>query len=252
MLLENLTWPEVKKLKLANKVVVLPLGSFEQHGPHLPLTTDTDIVTAVARGIERKRPGKVLCLPALWPGHSTHHLFFPGTLSVSQMPYIQLVIELCRSIVNFGAKKVFLLNGHGGNDVPVRAAMRELKSEFPKVKLLFANYWSLAAASIKEIRESEFGGLGHACELETSIMLHLNPDRVKLRLARRDGPIQKDPYRKADMLYGRPVYFVNEFHEVTKTGTIGHPELANAEKGKRFLFGIVKDVTTFVDEFAEW
>ena len=252
MLLENLTWPEVKKLKLTNKVVVLPLGSFEQHGPHLPLTTDTDIVTAIARAIERKRPKQILCLPTLWPGHSTHHLFFPGTLSVRQMPYIQLVIELCRSIVNFGAKKVFLLNGHGGNDVPLRAALRELKTEFPKVKFVFASYWTLAAASIKEVRESELGGLGHACEMETSIMLHLHPDRVKLQLAKRDGPKHKDVYRKSDMLHSRPVYFVNEFHEVTKTGTIGHPDLATAQKGKQFLAGIVKDVTAFVDEFAKW
>jgi creatinine amidohydrolase len=252
MLLENLTWPEVRRLKPATKIVVLPLGSFEQHGPHLPLTTDTDIVTAIARGVEAARSRKVLCLPTLWPGHSTHHLFFPGTLSVSQMPYIQLVTELCSSIVNFGAKKVFLLNGHGGNDVPLRAALRELKTRFPKVRFVFASYWSLAAESMKRVRESGPGGLGHACEMETSIMLHLCPARVKMRLARRDGPKHTDPYRKSDMFYGRPVYFVNEFHEVSKTGTIGHPESATAEKGRRFLEGIVKDVTAFVDEFGKW
>src|ERR1700740_2423654 len=100
MLLGNLTWPEVKKLNPTRKVVLLPLGSFEQHGHHLPLTTDTDIVTAVARGVEAKRPERILCLPTLWPGHSTHHLAFPGTLSVSQMPYIKLVTELCHSIVS--------------------------------------------------------------------------------------------------------------------------------------------------------
>jgi creatinine amidohydrolase len=252
MLLENLTWPEVKKLKLGNKVVVFPLGSFEQHGHHLPLTTDTDIVTAVARGLEKARPKKVLCLPTLWPGHSTHHLFFPGTLSVKQMPYIQMVIELCGSIVNFGAEKVFLLNGHGGNDVPLRTALRELKSLFPKTKFVFASYWNIAAKSINETRESELGGLGHACEMETSIMLHLCPERVKMKLARRDGPKHTDIYRKSDMQYGRPVYFVNEFHEVTKTGAIGHPDLASAEKGKRFLDGIVREVTEFVDAFADW
>ena len=83
-------------------------------------------------------------------------------------------------------------------------------------------------------------------------MLHLHPDRVKGRLGKRDGPRHTDPYRKADMQYSRPVYFVNEFHEVTKTGTIGEPELATAEKGKRFLDGIVKEVAAFVDEFAKW
>ena len=252
MLLENLTWPEVKKLKLADKVVLFPLGSFEQHGPHLPLTTDTDIVTAVARGIEAKREKQVLCLPTLWPGHSTHHLFFPGTLSVKQMPYIQLVIELCSSIVNLGGQNVFLLNGHGGNDVPLRAALRELKSLFPKVRFVFASYWSLAGRTITQVRESELGGIGHACEMETSIMLHLHPERVKLALARRDGPKHKDAYRKSDIQHGRPVYFVNEFHEVTKTGTIGHPELASAEKGKMFLHGIVEEVIDFVDDFAKW
>jgi len=252
MLLENLSWPEVKKLKLANKVVLFPLGSFEQHGPHLPLTTDTDIVTAIARRLEGKKPDKILCLPTLWPGHSTHHLFFPGTLSVRQMPYIQLVIELCHSIMKMGGQKIFLLNGHGGNDVPLRAALRELKSDFPKAQFVFASYWSLAASSMKAVRESETGGLGHACEMETSLMLHLHPDRVKMRLARRDGPKYKDQYRKSDMQYTRPVYFVNEFHEVSKTGTMGHPDLATAAKGKRFLDAIVKDVSVFVDEFAKW
>lgn len=252
MLLENSTWSEVKQANLASKVALFPLGSFEQHGPHLPLTTDSDIVTAVARGVERKRPDKILCLPTLWPGHSTHHLRFPGTMSVHQLPYIQLIVELCEGIVGMGARKVFLLNGHGGNDVPVRAALRELKNRYPKTTFVFASYWALAAQTIKQVRESDLGGIGHACELETSLMLHLHPDRVKLPLARRDGPKHTDPYRKSDMQYSRPVYFVNDFHEVTKTGTIGHPELATAAKGKQFLTGIVAEVTAFVDAFAKW
>jgi len=252
MLLENLSWPEVKRLRPGTHTVLLPLGSFEQHGPHLPLTTDTDIVTAVARGVEKRRSTRVLCLPTLWPGHSTHHLSFPGTLSVSQRPYLELVLELCRSVVKFGAKKVFLLNGHGGNDVPIRAALRELKTEFPKVRFVFASYWSLAARTIARVRESGPGGLGHACEMETSIMLHLCPERVKLALARTDGPKHTDEYRKADMQYGRPVYFVNEFDEVSRTGTVGQPGLATAEKGRRFLEGIIDEVTAFVDAFAKW
>ena len=73
-----------------------------------------------------------------------------------------------------------------------------------------------------------------------------------MKLARRDGPRHKDIYRKSDILHGRPVYFVNEFHEVTKTGVIGRPELASAKKGKRFLDGIVREVTDFVDDFAGW
>jgi len=252
MLLENLTSPEVKRLKVASKIVLLPLGSFEQHGSHLPLTTDTDLVTAIARAVEAKRPDNILCLPTVWSGHSTHHLRFPGTLSVHQLPYVQLLIELCEGIVGMGAKKIFLLNGHGGNDIPGRAALRELKSLYPRTTIVFASYWALAAQTIKQVRESQLGGIGHACEMETSLMLYLHPDRVKMALARRDGPKHTDPYRKTDMQYGRPIYMVNEFHEVTTTGTIGHPELATAAKGERFLTGIVGEVTAFVDAFNQW
>lgn len=253
MLLENLSWPEVKALNVADKIVLFPLGSFEQHGHHLPLTTDTDIVTGIARRMEQQRPEKILCLPTLWPGHSTHHLFFPGTLSVAQMPYIQMVIELCRSIVNMGGEKVFLLNGHGGNDIPVKAALRELKTEFPKVQFVFASYWSIAVNTIQSVRESELGGLGHACEMETSVMLYLHPERVKMHLAKPDGREKfQDAYRKSDMMQGRPIYLVDEFHEISESGTVGFPQMASAEKGEKFVRGIVEEVTAFVDEFAKW
>jgi creatinine amidohydrolase len=252
MILENLSWPQAKRARLAGKVVILPLGSFEQHGPHLPFTTDTDIVTGIARALERGRPGKTLLLPTLWTGHSTHHLAFPGTLSVHQMPYIQLLVELCGCIAGMGARKVFLLNGHGGNDVPARAALRELKSVFPKVRFVFASYWSLAAKTIREVRESELGGIGHACEMETSLMLHLHPGRVNMALAKRDGPKHADPYRRVDMQHARPAYFVDEFHEMSRTGTIGHPDLATAGKGRKFFEGIVSEVAAFVDAMAKW
>lgn len=252
MILENLSWRDVKRARVAGKVVILPLGSFEQHGPHLPLTTDTDIVTGIARAVEGRRPAKVLLLPTLWAGHSTHHLAFPGTLSVHQMPYVQMLVELCGCIAGMGAKKVFLLNGHGGNDIPARAALRELKGHFPKVRFVFASYWSLAAKTIKDVRESELGGVGHACEMETSLMLHLHPGRVNMKLARRDGPKYTDAYRRVDMQHARPAYYVEEFHEMSRSGVIGDPTLATAVKGKRFFEGIVTEVAAFVDALAKW
>jgi creatinine amidohydrolase len=252
MRLADLTWPDVKALDFDRIVVVLPTGSFEQHGHHLPFTTDTDIVSAIADRLEQRSPDKVLLLPTLWPGLSTHHMHFPGTMDVPQADYINLVTDLGKSIAAMGAKRCFILNGHGGNDTPLRASLRELKSTVPRTRFAFASYWTLAAATLKQVRESELGGMGHACEMETSIMLHLHPTRVKMDRAVRDGPTHTDPYRKADMQYARPVFFVNEFHEVTESGVIGHPDLATAEKGKRFLNGIVESVGAFVDEFARW
>ena len=252
MLLGDMTWPDVKALDFSRAIVVLPTGSFEQHGPHLPLTTDTDIVTAIATGLEQRHPDRVLLLPTLWPGLSTHHMHFPGTLDVPQADYIRLVTNLGKSIATMGAKKCFILNGHGGNDVPIRAAMRELKTDVPQTRFVFASYWSLASQTIKQVRESDLGGVGHACEMETSIMLHLRPERVKMDRAARDGPAHTDVYRRADMQVARPVYFVNEFHEVSDSGVVGHPDLATTEKGKRFLDGIVNDVAAFVEAFATW
>ncbi len=252
MRLSEMTWPDVKGLNFDRLVAVLPTGSFEQHGHHLPLTTDTDIVTAIAQRLEAKLPQNVLLLPTLWPGLSTHHMHFPGTLDVPQTPYINLVTELGKSVASMGAKKCFILNGHGGNDTPLRAVLRELKTQVPQTRFVFTSYWTLAASVIKQVRESEPGGVGHACEMETSVMLHLCPDRVRMNLAKRDGPTHTDPYRKADMQYGRPVFFVNEFHEVSATGVVGHPDLATAKKGERFLDGIVDAVATFVGEFASW
>jgi creatinine amidohydrolase len=252
MLLKNLTWPEVKSLDFTKLIMIFPTGSFEQHGPHLPFTTDTDIVSAIAERVERSMTDRVLLLPTLWPGLSTHHMHFPGTLDVPQTVYIQLVTELCESMTNMGAKKVFILNGHGGNDTPLRAALRELKSSSPQTRFVFASYWTLAAKTLREVRESEMGGMGHACEMETSVMLHLHPDRVHIDRAVRDGPAHTDAYRKADMQFARPVFFVNEFHEVTESGVMGHPDLATAEKGKRFLDGIVTDVSEFVEHYLTW
>lgn len=252
MLLKDLTWPEVKSLDFGRLVVIFPTGSFEQHGRHLPFTTDTDIVSAIAARIEQAMPERVLLLPTLWPGLSTHHMHFPGTLDVPQAAYVSVVTELGKSISSMGAKKVFILNGHGGNDTPLRAALRELKTAVPRTRFVFASYWTLAAKTLREVRESELGGMGHACEMETSLMLYLNPQRVKMDLAVRDGPPHTDEYRMADMQYGRPVFFVNEFHEVTQSGVMGHPDLASAEKGRRFLEGIVAEVSQFVEHYLTW
>ena len=83
-------------------------------------------------------------------------------------------------------------------------------------------------------------------------MLHLHPERVRMNLARRDGPTHPSPYRKADMQLAKPVYYVSDFHEISESGVVGHPDLASAVKGKAFLDGIVQEVGAFVDDFVGW
>ena len=255
MLLQSITWPEAADTVFNNRVVVVPLGSLEQHGYHLPLVTDTKLVEGVAQGVHDVMPDDILLLPTLWCGHSTHHLAFAGTVSLSQDVYQAVIIDICDSLIKSGATRILLLNGHGGNDVPVRYALREVKSRNsgnPDVKVVLASYWALAASTLARVRESEIGGMGHACEMETSMMMLLAGELVRRDKIKNDGPKQQPPYRLYDMQQGTPFYMVEEFHELSESGTVGHPELASEEKGKLFYDGIIEEVSAFIRDFKTW
>jgi creatinine amidohydrolase len=255
MFLENLKWPGVKRIDFDKTVVVIPLGSVEQHGPHLPLTTDTEIVTAIAREVEKRLPEQILVTPAMWLGHSPHHMNFPGTLSVEPRVYIDIVKSLVHSMVRHGAKRIFLLNGHGGNEGPAPVALRELKSELSARKeifVTFASYWWLGAKTLTAVRKSDVGGVGHACEMETSAMLVIAPGKVDMSLARKSGPGAALRYRVIDMQAKNPVAMVSEFDELSDSGVLGEPELASAEKGRLFLDGFAAAVVEFLEDFATW
>ncbi len=255
MHLQSLTWPEAADGAIKNKVVLVPLGSLEQHGHHLPLITDTALVEGVAQGLHEVMPDDILLLPTLWCGHSTHHLAYAGTISLTQPVYQAVIIDICDSLIKSGATRILLLNGHGGNDVPVRYALREVKSRHADnadVKVVLASYWNLAASTLARVRESDIGGMGHACEMETSLMMLLANELVRRDKIKNDGPRQQPPYRLYDMQRGTPFYMVEDFHELSQTGTVGHPELASEEKGRLFYDGIIEEVSAFIRDFKTW
>jgi creatinine amidohydrolase len=252
MLLENARWPELKTL--AKRIFVVPLGSLEQHGPHLPVFTDSLIISHVAERVESLRTEQIVMLPVQWLGHSPHHRRF-GSVSLDLMPYVEMICGMCRSLIGIGARKIFLLNGHGGNDIPCKAAQRELKSEFEGMRdlyIVYATYWNLAAARFAEIRTSPPGGMGHACEMETSILLAKNPGLVDMSKAKRGGPGPHMGYRVNDMLQPLPFTMINEFDELSHNGVIGAPEEASAEKGFQFLEAAGQGVVALIDEMSEW
>lgn len=246
MHLAHVRWPDLSGL--SQRIFVVPLGSLEQHGPHLPLFTDSLIVSHVAERVEQLRSDQIVLLPVQWLGHSPHHRRF-GCVSLDLMPYVEMIRGICRSVVKIGARKIFLLNGHGGNDIPCKAAQRELKSEFeslPDLYIAYATYWNLAARQFSEIRSSPIGGMGHACEMETSILLATNPDLVDMTKAKAGGP------GTLDMLAPPPFSLINEFDEISENGVIGMPEFANSEKGGRFLEAAAQSAAAFLDEMAGW
>jgi creatinine amidohydrolase len=166
-----------------------------------------------------------------------------------------MISGMVRSLVAIGARKILLLNGHGGNDIPCKAALRELKSEFEELKDLYvayATYWNLAAEEFTAIRESPAGGMGHACEMETSVMLATNPELVDTAKATRGGPSEEHGYRTVDMLKSLPYFMISEFDEFSESGVIGMPDFATPEKGKQFLEAAAQAVVRFLDDFAKW
>lgn len=252
MRLEDVHWPELAGLN--ERIFVVPLGSMEQHGDHLPLFTDSMIVSYIADRVDQLCGEKIVLLPVQWLGHSPHHRRF-GCVSLDLLPYIEMIRGMCRSLVHMGVRRIFLLNGHGGNDIPCKAALRELKSEFESLHdlyIVYSTYWNLAAEQFTQIRESPQGGMGHACEMETSILLARTPEKVEMERARRGGPTAETGFRVLDMLKSPPFFLINEFDELSANGVIGMPEFATAEKGEKFLDAAAKAVTGFIQEFASW
>lgn len=241
MYLTHMSWPECQRIDWTHTLAVLPLGSTEQHGRHLPCDTDTLLVTRIAEALEARSARRILLLPTVWLGHSPHHLSFGATLSCSHRVYTEMLVEVARSLESMGCRNLLLLNGHGGNRTPAASALQEMKDRWPRFRAMLADYWALAAEEIKRDAQGGVTGMGHAGELETSLYMYLCPERVNLAeiVDAGSGNCPAGEAYQGYMMKGSPLSWVDQFSEITDTGAYGKPTLASAEKGERFFFGIV-------------
>jgi creatinine amidohydrolase len=255
MLYAELTYPEISRLA-PERVVVLPIAAIEQHGAHLSVDTDTAIATELGRRVEAALPDKVLLLPTLWAGSSHHHLKFPGTLSISSDTYIRVLCDLIESLLAAGSRRIFLLNGHGGNQTPFSEALYRIalahRDDRPRPWVAAQNYWSLAAPELAAQDFMESPRLTHACEYETSLMLALRAGSVKMNLAKGERAARDSEFY--DPLEWRPslVHVAETFEAMTPHGALGSPEKATVEKGHKLLDLITTVLVRFVNEFATW
>jgi creatinine amidohydrolase len=194
--------------------VVVPLGSVEQHGPHLPLGTDTAVAAAVAAGLVERRPDLLLA-PAVPYGASGEHEGFPGTVSIGTEALTALLVELGRSAGRW-AGRLLVVNGHGGNLDALRAAVPLLRHEGRDVA------WFPCGVP---------GGDAHAGRTETSLMLHVEPTAVDLARA--------EPGETAPVAELLPRLRAGGVAAVSPNGVLGDPTGATAEEGARFLTGMV-------------
>ncbi len=243
MILSRLTWPEVEALD-REMVVLIPTGSLEQHGPHLPLFTDSLLATAVAEGVEAKLKAKVLLTPTLWLGASGHHLKFPGSLSASFEGYEAAITSVIESLIPQGFRKFYLLNGHGGNTEPNGIAMRKMKAKYPDAVFGHSGYFAFCTDEIAKVLEGPTKEMQHACEAEASLIMHLHPDLVRKDLLRNDGLVTDPPVKGV----------IHHFDEMTEQGSYGYATLATPAKGKSIfeaaVKGMVKEIETVADGFV--
>jgi creatinine amidohydrolase len=243
MVLADLTWPEVDALD-RDTVFLLPTGATEQHGPHLPLNTDTCLVEAVARLVESRLADQVVRMPALAVGASPHHLPFPGTLSLGYVAYIEAVRDMAESLFRHGFRRLYVLNGHLGNHALNEVALREVKLRHPNALLAHGEYFHLAQAEVDAVMQAfgHPGGLtmGHGDEIETSLMLAVAPERVRLSRVIDDGLSPEPPVQG----------LVTSFEERSEQGIAGNATVANAPLGTQLLAAIVERVTYELTQFA--
>ena len=240
MKLAELTWPDVEALS-REIVVVIPTGSLEQHGPHLPLFTDSLLAGGVSAEVEKNLPDKVLLTPTLWLGASAHHLKFPGTLSASFAAYMGAIESVVESLVPHGFRKFYVLNGHGGNSEPNGVVLRDLKARHPNCVFGHSGYYGLVADEVSQILEGPIKEMRHACEAEASLMLHLHPGLVRKEKLRDDG-LKSDPPITGLILF---------FDEMTEQGSHGCATHATAEKGKRIFDAAVQANTENIRRIAD-
>jgi creatinine amidohydrolase len=242
--LAELTWQQAGAVS-KEVVVLVPTGSCEQHGPHLPLFTDSLLATAAAEAVEARLPERVLLAPCVWLGCSGHHLAFAGTLSASFAGYEDALVQIAESLMPHGFTKFFFLNGHGGNTDSNSVACRRLRAENPDCAFGARGYFQYIPDTVlREVMTGPLKTIKHACEAEASLMMHLHPGLVRQDKLRDDG-LKADPPIEGLVLH---------FDELTEEGSYGYATQATAEKGRRLfeaaVEGAVREIGALADGYV--
>ncbi|RLE57972.1 MAG: hypothetical protein DRJ40_01845 [Thermoprotei archaeon] len=244
------TWCELKSLIPELAAVIIPTGSIEQHGPHLPLDTDAYIAEELAIRVAMecwKKGLKVLVVPTVVIGCSSHFLPYPGTLTLSFDTFMKLLEEVCTSVIHHGVKRILLLNAHGGNTECLHLVARKLRERFDVV-IAVVNWWDLARDIIEEVCESP---MYHACEVETSLALALS-QRVIMELARGELKKPKSRFESTDLTKPGMVYvYRGRGRKELSTGAVGLPEKATYDKGSKILSTLVTRLVEVIEDLVK-
>ena len=224
----DLTAEELRAKAATDTIVVLPVASIEQHGPHLPVGVDTILCSGVCKAAAERAGGvDVVVAPTLWCGMAEHHMAFGGTFTFDIPTYRAVLLAFLRSIERHGFHRVLIVNGHGGNIAALTAFLPDFARE-TRLHVEATTYFMLAQDAFPPLLEDQ-KGVQHACEVETSMMMVLAPGSVR-------EPRLAEAFGARDGLPGRPtVSRHRSFREMTETGVIGDARRATPEKGQACL-----------------
>jgi creatinine amidohydrolase len=234
-------------------VVLLPFGTIEDHGPHLPLNTDNVIVEAICLEAARRAPGEMLVMPLAAYGLDEHHMDFPGTVSVDMQTLLAHLSDVAISAARHSFTHILIVNGHGSNaplaDLAARRVVLETGIVCGAMSPNAAIDPTLAEPTLSQMRRSEPGGVAHAGEYETAMMLHLRPDLVQLDKAVREIGQLKLEYFNWDHPEPSVLSWQDWWSRMSESGVCGDATVATAEFGQALFETTVGNFVRLVREF---
>jgi len=249
----DLTWPEMRDAIARQPVILLPFGAVEDHGLHLPLDTDNVIVEAICLETARRAAGEALVMPLVAFGLDEHHMDFPGTVAVDMTTLIAYVADVAGSAARHGFTHILLVNGHGSNSPIADLAARRVALQSGAVCGVASPNAAidptLAEPTFSRLRRSAAGGVSHAGEYETALMLHLRPDLVQMERAVREVGQLKLEYFNWDHPEPSILSWQDWWSRMSESGVCGDPTVATAEFGRALFETTVENMLRFVREF---
>jgi creatinine amidohydrolase len=257
---------DIRRMVSEDYIVLLPVGSIELHGKHLPLNADTSTPTGLAARCVESGKGKLkLILTDPIPfgiGVPFPPEEFPGNMIIRPQTFISLVTEILTSLVRSGFRRIVIFNGHMPNLYGLGVACLNIMEDFG-ISPVLLDYWEFAATEIAELRKSEAGGIYHACEMETNLQLVFQPEFVDMSKARKQIFLKPSKYSISDhyMPHGAAYSLfwyhgfgkgINRVQEPIVPGLWGDPTISTREDGEKWVEAIVTKILDFLFEFKDW
>jgi creatinine amidohydrolase len=244
---KELTAAELREKAQADAIVLFPVASMEQHGPHLPVGVDTYLSEGVCKAAAEAIAGEtpVVVAPTLWCGMAEHHMAFGGTFTFDIPTYRAILLCLLRSLERHGFKRVLIVNGHGGNIAALGAFLPDLARELPGLALRVTTPYQPAQQAIANLLDDQ-DGVHHACEAETSMMMVLAPGTVRTdKLGQAHGPPHWTPPPAG------VARFVS-FRDATASGVVGDARRASPQKGEKIVAAVRDCLVTIMRDPRTW